>query len=1189
MDKVKKKYVIMDGNKVAAYYSYYFTEVAAIYPITPSSPMADSVDVYSSLGKINFFNSTVKVCEMQSEGGAAGALHGILQAGSYGTTFTASQGLLLMLPNIYKWVGELLPAVIEVSARSIASRSLSIFGDHQDIYAIRQSGICMICSNSVQEVADLTPIAHLIAMKASYPVCHFFDGFRTSHEIQKIETIDIEEYRKLLPLKEIENFRKNALNPHGNPVARGGAENDDIYFTGLESQNIYVNNVLKIAKEYLKISSELTNRKYAPFVYIGSKNAKRVIVAMGSVCETIEEVVTDLNSKGEDVGLIKVILYRPFSVDDFVNVIPKSCETISVLDRTKEKGSLGEPLFLDVSPSLKLKNITNIKVVGGRYGLSSRDTQPKDIKSIFDWMKTKNIHHNFVITLNDDLTNLSIPLIDKDYYIKNEYRSCIFYGLGSDGTVSANKSSIKIIGEATSNFVQAYFAYDSRKAGGITRSFLRFGPNKIKSTYYIKKADFISVSLDTYLFKFDILKDIKRNGVFLLNTNIEKDKIEDFLPNKVKKQLAEKNIEFYIINANKIASELGMGRHTNTILQSAFFFLNSNLIPYEISNKLMKDFARETYSKKGEEVVNQNINAIDEAINSLVKIEVKTAWKEIPIYKKVSVNNDSYFVDFIDPINELNGYEIPTSVFLKHNLSNGNFHSNVTFKEKRAISSLVPKWNKENCIQCNNCAFVCPHGTIRSFLVTDDEINNGPDGLNDLVTENKIKTLSQYKYIIQVSPENCVGCGLCIKECLANKTAEKLNNNKFALEFADAKSQYPLEKYADYLYKNIEYKNVMPTNSVKGVSFLHPYHEVSGACQGCGQTPYIRLLSQLYGKDLMIANATGCSSIYNGSIPLSPFVKDKNNEGIAWANSLFEDNAEYGYGMRLATNYKLQQILQICNDVLSSNESIEEELKELLKKYVENIKDKEFVRSIYFDLIKLINFSENLKVKKLLEFKNDLIDKSIWIIGGDGFAYDIGYGGLDHVLASEDDVNIMVLDNEQYANTGGQASKSTQSGTIAQFASSGKKTKKKNLALLAMAYGDVYVAQIALGANPIKAIQAIKDAESYPGVSLIICYTPCINQGIRGGLINSIEQERKAVECGFFTTWRYDPRLIKEGKTPLQLDCKEPDFDKFNDFLLSENRFSQLSKVNPEEWESLFNKTKNDAIDRWEKVKKLGL
>ena len=1185
MSDVKKTMLSVDGNTAAALGSYNFTEVATIYPITPSSPMAEHVDVYASQGKKNFFGNIVKVCEMQSEAGASGALHGALQGGSLATTYTASQGLLLMIPNIYKWCGELLPAVLHVSARSLATRSLSIFGDHQDIYAIRQTGITMLCSHSVQEVADLAPLAHLIAIDSSYPVCHFFDGFRTSHEIQNVEFIDDNEWKKLLPMEKVEEFRARALNPHTHPVTRGGAENDDIYFQGREAQNEHLNKVIDIACKYFEKVSALTGRHYAPFTYEGAKDATKVIIAMGSVTETALEVVNDLTKKGEKVGLIKVHLYRPFSAKHLLSVLPETCKEIAVLDRTKEAGAIGEPLYEDVVSALKLVGKEGIKVIGGRYGLSSKDTQPKHIKSVYDFMLSGKEFHGFTAGINDDVTHLSIP-VDETYEIAHSYTSCLFYGLGSDGTVGANKSSVKIIGDATHQYAQAYFAYDSRKSGGVTRSHLRFGKEPIHSTYYVEHADFISCSLDTYVFRFDMLKNLKNGGTFLLNTDMDDEKLIASLPNRVKYQLATKKAKFYVIDANKIALEVGMGRHTNTILQSAFFYLNPQIMPYDEANKWMKKLAEKTYSRKGQEIVELNYKAIDKGTEGLREVKVDPSWINLPFNRERASIGEEYFDTYVDHVNTLDGNDIPVSKFTEFELLDGTMEENITYKEKRSIADRVPEWNKDYCIQCNQCAFVCPHATIRPFLLTDEEVKNGPEGLAE-VTKPAIGSpkVTGMKFIIQVSPMNCVGCGLCVNECMANKTAKRLGNDHFALKMVEAKSQFDKEKYAEYLYKHTEYKSdIFPTTTVKGVGFLMPYMEISGACAGCGETPYYRLLSQLFGKDMLVANATGCSSIYSGSTPLTPFVTDKKGNGVAWANSLFEDNAEYGYGMRLATNYKLMQICRILEAGLNS-ETVEGTLKETIKSYLANIKNKEEARKIVPTLVKEVKDSKDKAIKEVLEYERDLIDKSVWIIGGDGWAYDIGYGGLDHVLASEDDVNIMCLDTEVYSNTGGQSSKSSQTGSIAQFTASGKKTRKKNLALMAMSYGNVYVAQIALGANPMKAIQAMKEAESYNGPSLIICYAPCINQGIKGGLVNSIETEKEAVECGYFTTFRYDPR---KGENALELDCKEPDFTKFREFILKETRYSQLPKVNPEHYEELFTKSEEAAKERWMRIKRFG-
>ena len=1175
-ENTKKSFLSVDGNTATALASYNFTEVASIYPITPSSTMAELVEQYASEGKKNCFGTEVKVVEMQSEAGASGTVHGALQAGALATTYTASQGLLLMIPNIYKWVGEMLPAVLHVSARSLATRSLSIFGDHQDIYAVRQTGVTMLCSHSVQECADLAPLAHLIAIKSEAPVVHFFDGFRTSHEIQNVEFVDNSEWNKLIDQEKLENFRKRALNPHTHAVTRGGAENDDIYFQVREAQNQHFAKVVEIADEYFKKVSELTGREYAPFVYYGDKNATRVIVAMGSVTETTREVVDALNAKGEKVGLVKVHLYRPFASAYFVKALPASVKKIAVLDRTKEIGATGEPLYLDVVAALRQEGRNVDVVLGGRYGLSSKDTQPKHIKAVYDFLDSDKNWNSFTVGIVDDVTHLSIP-VDDSFHVEGDYTSCLFYGLGSDGTVSANKSSIKIIGDATGQYAQAYFAYDSRKAGGVTRSHLRFGKKPIHSTYYIEHADFLSCSLDSYIYKFDMLKCLKMGGTFLLNTDILPDELEAKLPNRVKKQLADKKAKFYIIDANAIAAKIGLGRRTNTILQASFFYLNQNIMPYAEAQDWMKKFAKKSYAKKGDEIVKMNWDAIDAGADGLIEVEVKPEWSSLPLNQTQTASDDEYFDSYVNVIGSLDGYNLPVSKFTEYELLDGTMRNNVTFKEKRSIADKVPMWIKENCIQCGQCAFVCPHATIRAFMLTDEEVSKIP-GNKDVLDALGGPNVKGLKYRIQVTPRNCVGCGLCVVEC-PGKQGQK------ALQMVESKTQFDQEPAADYLYKEVPYKEgLFPTTTVKGASFLMPYVEVSGACAGCGETPYYRLVSQLFGKDMLVANATGCSSIYNGSTPLTPFCTDKNGEGIAWANSLFEDNAEYGYGMRVATNYKLAQIVKILEE---NKDNVEDELKDLINQYIEKIKDRKFVRTIVDRLVSLIKASKNEEIKKVLEFERDLIDKSVWIVGGDGWAYDIGYGGLDHVVANEEDVNILVLDTEVYSNTGGQSSKSSQTGSIAKFTASGKKTAKKNLAMMAISYGHVYVAQIAMGANKMQAIKALQEAESYDGPSLIICYSPCQAHGIKGGLANSQLTEKKAVECGYFPIFRYDPRLEAQGKNPMQLDCPEPDFSKFRDFVMCETRYSQLPKVNPEHAEELLTKSQQYAAMRWKRFKKL--
>ena len=1188
MAEIKKTMKSVDGNTAAAMESYYFTEVAAIYPITPSSPMAELVDAKSAKGDKNFFGAPVKVVEMQSEAGASGAVHGALQGGSLSTTFTASQGLLLMIPHIYKWVGELLPAVLHVAARSLATRALSIFGDHQDIYAVRQTGITMICSSSVQEIADLTPVAHLTAIDSSVPVLHYFDGFRTSHEVQNVEFVDEEEWKKLLPMDKVEEFRARALNPHTHAVTRGGAENDDIYFQAREAQNTHFDHVIEVAKKYFAEASRLTGRTYAPFVYYGDKEATKVIIAMGSVTETAMEVVDELNKRGEKVGLVKVHLYRPFSAKLLSEAIPASVKKIAVLDRTKETGAMGEPLYLDVIAAMASVGRKFDCILGGRYGLSSKDTQPKDVKSVYDFLDAEKNWNGFTVGIKDDVTHLSIP-VDEDFVIPHSYTSCLFYGLGSDGTVSANKSSVKIIGDATHQYAQAYFQYDSRKAGGTTRSHLRFGKEPIHSEYYVKNADFISCSLDTYIFKFDIISNLKEGGTFLLNTNMDDETLIKSMPNRMKHLLAKKHAKFYVIDANKLAAECHMGRHTNTTLQAAFFKLSPSIMDYSEAEKWMKKFAEKSYAKKGMDIVKNNWDAIDAGPKGLREIKVDPEWINLP-YQKVATadTGDTYYDEYVEVIDRLDGDELPTSAFTKHELLDGTMNENITFRQKRAIADRVPVWDPTYCIQCNQCAFVCPHATIRPYLLNEEEVNNAPEivkaGLKPALG-TKDKTL---KFRIQVSTENCIGCGLCVSECLANATAKRMGNDHFALKMVDAHGQAEQQKGADYLYYHCsEKKGEVSDATVKGLGFKKPYMEVSGACAGCGEAPYYRIVSQLFGKDMLVANATGCSSIYCGSTPLTPFVNDNGKDGPAWANSLFEDNAEYGFGMRIATDQKLARIADILTAAKASDK-VSDELKSVIDDYLSHVKDRECVRGIVPTLMKLVDESKDEAVKEVKLYERDLVDKSVWIVGGDGWSYDIGYGGLDHVLANEADVNVLVLDTEVYSNTGGQASKSSQTGSINKFTASGKKEAKKNLALMAMAYGHVYVAQIALGANPAKAIQALKEAESYDGPSLVICYCPCAEQHIKGGLVNSISEEKKAVECGYFTTFRYDPRLKAEGKSPLTFDCKEPDFSKLRDFIMQETRFSQLPIVNPEHAEELLTKCEKYAEQRYHDIKKFG-
>ncbi|MDO4500225.1 MAG: pyruvate:ferredoxin (flavodoxin) oxidoreductase [Erysipelotrichaceae bacterium] len=1157
-----KVFQSMDGNTACATVAYMFTEVAAIYPITPSSPMAEVVDQWSTQGRKNIFGTSVKVAELQAEGGAAGAVHGALQGGALSTTFTASQGLLLMIPNIYKMAGEFLPGVLHVSARSLAKRSLNIFGDHQDVYACRQTGACMLASHSVQEAMDLAGVAHLAAIKGGAPFIHFFDGFRTSHEVQKIEVMDQDFMASLLDRDALEAFKANAMNPHTNPITRGGNENDDIFFQGVEAQNEHYNKIPDIVADYMKAVSEHTGRDYAPFTYYGAADAENVIVAMGSVTETIKETVDDLVAKGEKVGLIKVHLFRPFSVKYLTAVLPATVKKIAVLDRSKEVGAR-EPLYLDVVEALKDKNLT---IVGGRYGLGSHDTQPKHIKAVYDELKKDAPKAEFTIGIVDDITNLSLAH-DDNYVLNYDYTSCLFYGLGSDGTVSANKSSIKIIGDETDLYAQGYYAYDSKKAGGVTRSHLRFGPSPIRSTYYIDLADFVSCSLDSYCFKFDMVRNLKPNGTFLLNTSIPADKVGEHLPNRMLKGLAEKNAKFYVIDATKIAKEVGMGRRTNTILQAAFFALNEQIMPLSESVGHMKHMAEKSYMKKGKEVVELNFKAIDAGLTGAVEVEVKPEWKELPTNASTKTG-DAYFDEHVTELNNLNGYDMPTSHFTKYGILDGSINNNVAFREKRNIASMVPQWNSDNCIQCGQCVMVCPHATVRAFLLTDEEIAAAPQEINTIPALGP--NVSEYKYRIQISPMNCVGCGLCANECLGkagNKALTMVPN----VEEAARKE----EVNADYLFKNVEYRSqFFNTDMPKGAQFLMPYFEVSGSCPGCGETPYYRLASQLFGKDMMIANATGCSMIYCSAVPSTPFVTDKDGNGPAWANSLFEDNAEYGYGMALAQNFKEARILSIME------ENLEGDCKEAFTKYLAaTTRDEQ--RAVKNEVVAAVKASSNEAVKELLNYERDLVGKSVWIVGGDGWAYDIGYGGLDHVLANDLNVNVLVLDTEMYSNTGGQSSKATQTAAIAKFAAGGKATAKKDLGQIAMSYGHIYVASVAMGANPSQTIKAFKEAESYNGPSLIIAYAPCDQHGIKGGLSNHQKVQKAAVACGYTTLYRFDPRK----EQPLTVDSKEPNWDNFEAFLLNENRYAQLIRLKGEEAaKAAFAKTKADAQKRYKRL-----
>ncbi len=1162
----------IDGNEAAAYVSYAFTETAAIYPITPSSNMAEHVDVWSSRGQKNIFGKEVKVIEMQSEAGAAAAVHGSLQSGALTTTYTASQGLLLMIPNMYKMAGELLPAVFHVSARAIAAHALSIFGDHQDVMAARQTGFSMLCSNNPQEAMDLAAVTHLSAIKGSLPFIHFFDGFRTSHEIQKINCIEYKDLESLLDKDALNNFRARALSPDS-PATRGTAQNPDIYFQGREASNIFYDNIPSIVEEYMDKIYKLTGRKYGLFDYYGHSEADRVIIAMGSVCDTIEETIDHLNSNGEKVGLVKVRLFRPFSIKHFINVLPKSVKKVAVLDRTKEPGSLGEPLFEDIRSALYDSDIRPT-VVGGRYGLGSKEVTPGQIISVYKNLSLDTPKNKFTIGIVDDVTNTSLPEEKEIDVIGDEIKSCKFFGLGSDGTVGANKSAIKIIGDKTDLYAQGYFSYDSKKSGGITVSHLRFGTRKIKAPYLILSADFIACHQPSYIYKYDLLEGIKEGGVFLLNCPWDLEKLERKLNNKIKRELARKKVNFYIINAADIAEKVGLGRRINMVMQAAFFKL-SNIIPIDDAVKYLKEAVVKNYGLKGEHIVNMNNEAIDMGVNSVMKVEVKDSWADLPIEEEVS-NKPEFIKNILEPMNALKGDKLPVSAF--KGIEDGTFPHGTAAYEKRYIAKYVPKWIPENCIQCNQCAFVCPHAVIRPFLLNKEEADKAPENFKQKTALGG-KSVEGMNFSINVSVADCTGCTNCVVACPAKEKA-------LVMEPID--SQMSEQNNWDYAMSLSDKENPMPNTTVKGSQFNKPLFEFSGACAGCGETPYVKLITQLFGDRMMIANATGCSSIYGASAPSTPYTTNSCGQGPAWANSLFEDNAEYGLGMHIASEAireRIKEKVENLYDALTGQE------KEVVKEYLDNFNNKKLTRKVTDNLV---NTLENLKnsnvetelVNEILNFKKYLVKRSQWMIGGDGWAYDIGYGGLDHVIASGNDVNILVLDTEVYSNTGGQSSKSTPTAAIAQFASSGKKTKKKDLGLMAMAYGYVYVAQVALGADKNQLMKAITEAENYDGPSIVIAYSPCINQGIKAGMEKSLEESKKAVESGYWHLYRYNPDLKEEGKNPFQLDSKEPTSD-LKEFLMGEVRYASLLKVSPKTADEMFEKAKKDMKEKYEYYKKL--
>lgn len=1173
-----KKMMTIDGNTAAAHVAYAFTDVAAIFPITPSTTMAEVVDEWSAQGKKNIFGQTVNVVEMQSEAGAAGTFHGSLQAGALTTTFTASQGLLLMLPNMYKVAGELLPGVFHVSARAIASQALSIFGDHQDVMAARMTGCVMLAAGSVQEVADLAPVSHLAAIKGRLPFVNFFDGFRTSHEIQKVEVLDYEDYAEMIDREALKEFRSRALTPN-NPVTRGTAQNSDIYFQTREASNIFYNNIIPIVEEYMAKIEEKTGRSYGLFNYYGAEDAKEIIVAMGSVTEAIEETIDELNARGEKYGLVKVHLFRPFSVEHLLKVIPQSVEKICVIDRTKEPGCNGEPLYLDVCSAFYGKENAP-KIVGGRYGLASKDVTPSDIKAIFDNLKKDDSKNFFTVGIEDDVTFTSIPVEDELRIVTPGTVRCKFWGLGSDGTVGANKQAIKIIGENTNKYVQAYFAYDSKKSGGVTMSHLRFGDTPIRSTYLIDEADYIACHVQAYVNQYDLLKGLKKGGNFVLNTIWNEEEIERKLPAKMKRYIAENEINFYTVNATKIASEIGLGRRINMIMQSAFFKL-AEIIPQEEATEYLKASIKKAYGKKGDKVVNMNYEAVEAGMNSLVKINVPESWKTATEEAKVETKKVTDFVkNIMNPMNSLEGDKLPVSAF--NGLEDGTFPAGTAAYEKRGVATDVPEWNMAKCIQCNQCAFVCPHACIRPVLVTDEELAKAPVGFETKKATGK--TLAGLNYRIQVSTLDCTGCNNCVDICPAPGKALEMKPLGTQVETEVANWDFSVSKEVS----NKEHLTAGKT--VKDSQFKQPLMEFSGACAGCGETPYIKLATQLFGDRMMIANATGCSSIWGGSAPSTPYTKNHEGKGPAWSNSLFEDNAEFGYGMFLAADQMRKKIAANMESLISMD--IAEEYKEVFKNWLENKENGELskVSSREVEAILAENNIENEEVKVLIEEIREradfLVKRSQWILGGDGWAYDIGYGGLDHVLASGQDVNVLVFDTEIYSNTGGQSSKSTPAAAMAKLAASGKKTNKKDLGRMMMSYGNVYVAQVAIGADKNQVVKAMLEAEAHNGPSIIIAYSTCISHGLKKGMGFSIRNMDEAVKAGYWHLYRFNPQLKEQGKNPFTLDSKEPQ-GSFRDFIMDQVRYSAIAKQYPEQAEELFQMTEEHARRKYAELKKL--
>ena len=1170
----KKKFITCDGNQAAAHISYMFSEVAAIYPITPSSTMAEYVDEWAAAGRKNIFGETVLVQEMQSEAGAAGAVHGSLQAGALTSTYTASQGLLLMIPNMYKIAGELLPCVFHVSARTLASHALCIFGDHQDVMACRQTGFAMLAEGSVQEVMDLAGVAHLSTIKSRVPFINFFDGFRTSHEIQKIEMLENEDLADLIDQKALAEFRSRALTPE-HPVSRGMAENPDHFFQHREACNTYYENVPEVVEYYMGKISEITGRSYHLFDYYGAKDAERVIVAMGSVTEAIRETVDYLMAKGEKVGLIAVHLYRPFSAKHFLAALPETTKRIAVLDRTKEPGANGEPLYLDVKDILYGKDNAPI-VVGGRYGLGSKDTTPAQILSVYDNLALPTPKNMFTIGIEDDVTFTSLPKREEIALGGEGMFEAKFYGLGADGTVGANKNSVKIIGDNTDKHCQAYFSYDSKKSGGFTCSHLRFGDSPIRSTYLVNTPNFVACHVQAYLRMYDVTRGLRKNGTFLLNTVWDEKGLIENLPNRVKRYFAQNNITVYYINATQIAQEIGLGNRTNTILQSAFFRI-TNVIPVDLAVEQMKKFIMKSYGKKGEDVVNKNYAAVDRG-NEYHTLAIDPAWANLTDDDVVANSDPAFINEVVRPINAQDGDLLKVSAF--KGIEDGTWQPGTAKYEKRGVAAFVPTWNAENCIQCNKCAYVCPHACIRPFVMTDEE----KAGLNADTLEIKAPAaLKGMHFRMQVGVLDCLGCGNCADVCPGNPKA-----GGPALKMVHIEEELDEAANWDYLVKNVKSKQdlIDVKANVKNSQFATPLFEFSGACSGCGETPYVKLITQLFGDRQMVSNATGCSSIYSGSVPSTPYTVNEKGQGPAWANSLFEDFCEFGLGMTIANEKMRNRLVELMTKGQSCS-CCSDELKQLFAEWIEKKDDAAESRRLADAILPKVKECNCDICKQITEFGHYLVKRSQWIIGGDGASYDIGYGGLDHVIASGKDVNILVLDTEVYSNTGGQASKATPVGAIAKFAAAGKRVRKKDLGMIATTYGYVYVAQVAMGADQAQCLKAMREAEAYPGPSLIIAYAPCINHGLKAGMGKSQAEEEAAVKCGYWHLWRYNPMLEAEGKNPFSLDSKEPDWSEFKNFLKGEVRYASVMKQYPAEAEELFNAAEENAKWRYKSYQRM--